>query len=142
MAAFNAIDFERKFQEALRAKQEIKREIDRVNRANKKAVDDYNRKAEAHNRKVVSDYNARVRQQNERTTANNRKIVAELNRQLRSTSSHVRYTEPEQRLADRVHVAVASLDPREYDTFLSYARIDGVRFPQFFCQSGRSIDCV
>src|SRR5699024_7765371 len=37
----------------------------------------------------------------------------------------VRYTESERVLADRVHEAVASLDPREYDVFLSYARIDG-----------------
>jgi len=28
-------------------------------------------------------------------------------------------------LADRVHEAVSTIDPREYDTFLSYARIDG-----------------
>jgi len=52
-------------------------------------------------------------------------VIADLNRQLRSASSAVRYTEPERRLADRVYEAVATLDPREYDSFLSYARIDG-----------------
>jgi hypothetical protein len=44
---------------------------------------------------------------------------------LRSPSSTIRYTEPERRLADRVHEAVAMIDSREYDSFLSYARIDG-----------------
>lgn len=52
-------------------------------------------------------------------------MIADLNRRLRSVSGAVRYTEPERRLADRVYEAVATLDPREYDSFLSYARIDG-----------------
>ncbi|MFS8086330.1 MAG: toll/interleukin-1 receptor domain-containing protein [Acidobacteriota bacterium] len=51
--------------------------------------------------------------------------MADLNRQLRSGSSTVKYTEPERHLADRVHQAIATLDAREYDSFLSYARIDG-----------------
>lgn len=108
-----------------RAEQEINREIDRVNRANKKAVEDYNRKAEAHNRKVVADYNARVNDHNRRAEAHNRQIIADLNRQLRSASSGIQYSEPERQLADRVHRAVATIDSREYDSFLSYARIDG-----------------
>jgi len=122
MAKFDANAFNRKIRDAQRrAQQQINREIDRVNRANKKAVDDYNRKADAHNRKVVADYNDRVRKAN----AHNRQVIAELNRQLRSASGTVRYTQPEQQLADRVYHAVAALDPREYDSFLSYARIDG-----------------
>jgi hypothetical protein len=126
MARFNPSEFKRKLREAQRrAEQEIKREIDRVNRANKKAVDDYNRKADAHNRKVTADYNARVKQHNRRADAHNKKVVADLNRQLRSGTGNVRYTETERRLADRVYEAVAILDPREYDSFLSYARIDG-----------------
>jgi hypothetical protein len=126
MARFNPSEFNRKLRAAQRkAEQETKREIDRVNRANKKAVADYNRKAEAHNRKVVADYNARVRQRNRRADAHNQKVIADLNRQLRSDTSRIRYTEPERRLADRVYEAVAALDPREYDSFLSYARIDG-----------------
>ena len=92
---------------------------------NKRAVDDYNRKAEAHNKEVIDNINRNIRQQNQRVATHNRQLVADLNRQLRSTSSTVRYTESERVLADRVHEAVASLDPREYDVFLSYARIDG-----------------
>jgi hypothetical protein len=126
MARFNPSELKRKLREAQRkAEQEIKREIDRVNRANKKAVDDYNRKVEAHNRKVVADYNARARQHNRRADAHNKKVIADLNRQLRSGTGSIRYTDPERRLADRVYEAVAALDPREYDSFLSYARIDG-----------------
>lgn len=108
-----------------RAEEQIKREVDRVNRANKKAVDEYNRKAEAHNRKIIADYNARVREHNRKANAHNKKVVADLKRQLRSPASAVRYTEQERRLADRVYEAVTTLDSREYDSFLSYARIDG-----------------
>jgi hypothetical protein len=126
MAGFSASEINRRLREAQRrAEQQLRREVDRVNRANKKAVDDYNRKAEAHNKKVVDDYNARVRDQNRKADTHNKKVIADLNRQLRSGSNTVRYTEPERRLADRVHEAVAAIDSREYDTFLSYARIDG-----------------
>ena len=71
---------------------------------NKKAVGACNRKDDAHNKKVSAD----------------------LNRQLRSASSGIRYTEPERRLADRVHGAVATIDFREYASVLSYARIDEI----------------
>ncbi len=126
MAKFNANEFNRKMREAQRkAEQQLKREIDRVNRVNKRAVDDYNRKAEAHNKKVVADYNSRVRDHNRKADAHNKRVIVDINRQLRSATSGVRYTEPERLLADRVHQAVATLDAREYDTFLSYARIDG-----------------
>lgn len=141
MARFNVNEFNRKMREAQRkAEQQLKREIDRVNRANKRAVDDYNRKAqahnkkviadynrkaEAHNKKVIADYNSRVRDHNRKADAHNKRVIADINRQLRSATSGVRYTEPERLLADRVHQAVATLDAREYDTFLSYARIDG-----------------
>lgn len=126
MAKFNPNELKRKIREAQRkAQQQVKREVDRVNRANKKIIDDHNRKVDAHNRKVVSDYNRSVRQHNQKADAHNRKVIADLNRQLRTASSPVRYSEPERQLADKVHEAVASLDPREYDSFLSYARIDG-----------------
>lgn len=126
MARFNANEFNRKMREAQRrAEQQLKQEVERVNRANKRAVDDYNRKVDAHNKKVIADHNARVREHNRKANAHNKKVIADLNRQLRSASSGVRYTEPERRLADRVYKAVATLDPREYDSFLSYARIDG-----------------
>jgi len=126
MAGFNVSDFNRKLREAQRkAQQDLKREVDRVNRANERAVAEYNRKAEAHNRQVVANYNARVREHNRKADAHNKQVIADLNRQLRSASSGVRYTTQERQLADRVHQAVGTLDPREYDAFLSYARIDG-----------------
>src|SRR5699024_10189989 len=126
MATFNPNELKRKLREAQRkAEQQVKREIDRVNRVNKRAVDDYNRKAEAHNKRVIDNLNRDIRQQNQKVATHNRQLIADLHRQLRSTSSTVRYTESERVLADRVHEAVASLDPREYDVFLSYARIDG-----------------
>jgi vacuolar-type H+-ATPase subunit E/Vma4 len=126
MVRFDANEFNRKMREAQRrAEQQIKREVDRINRANKKAVDDYNRKVDSHNRKVVADQNARIREHNRKVAAHNKKIIADLNRQLRSAVSSIRYTEEERHLADRVHNAVAAIDSREYDSFLSYARIDG-----------------
>jgi hypothetical protein len=141
MATFNINEFNRQLREAQRraeqeinrqlreaqrrAEQEFKREVDRVNRVNQRAVDDYNRRAEAHNRKVIADYNSRITDHNRKAEAQNKQVIADLNRQLRSASSGIQYTEPERRLADRVHEAVATLDSREYDSFLSYARIDG-----------------
>jgi hypothetical protein len=133
MARFNPNQIRQKIRQAQRQaeqklkqqvrqeEQKIQREVDKVNRANKRKVDTHNRGVDAHNRKVISDYNAGVR----RLNARNKQVIADLNRQLRSGSSSVRYTEPEQQLADRVHTAVGQLDPRDYDTFLSYARIDG-----------------
>lgn len=113
---------EQKFKQQVRkAERDIQREVDKVNRENRRKVDAHNRKVEAHNKKVISNHNASAR----RRSTRNKQIIADLNRQLRSGSSGVRYTEPEQQLADRVHTAVGQLDPRDYDTFLSYARIDG-----------------
>jgi|LSQX01.3.fsa_nt_gb chromosome segregation ATPase len=43
MATFNPNELKRKLREAQRKEaQQVKREIDRVNRVNKRAVDDYN----------------------------------------------------------------------------------------------------
>lgn len=137
MVRFNANELNRKIREAQRklerdlknaqrkAQQELKREVDRVNRHNKRVVDDYNRKVEAHNRKVVAETNAKISTHNRKADTHNKKVISEINRRLRSPSSSVRYTESEQALADRVHQAIGTLDSREYDSFLSYAKIDG-----------------
>ncbi|KAA9129681.1 TIR domain-containing protein [Marinihelvus fidelis] len=106
---------------ARQTEQKLQRELDKVIRENKRKVDAYNRRVDAHNKKVISNHNANVH----RVNTHNQKVIADLNRQLRSGHRGVRYTESEQRLADRVHTAVGLLDPREYDSFLSYARIDG-----------------
>ena len=120
MATFNVNEFNRKMREAQRkAGQHLKREIDRVNRVNKRAVDDYNRKAEAHNKKVIADYNSRVRDHNRKADAHNKRVIADINRQLRSATSGVRYTEPERLLADRVHQAVATL--RMYGNMIRFS---------------------
>jgi hypothetical protein len=82
----------------------------KVEQANKRAVDDYNRKVDAHNRKA---------------NAHNQRVIQDLNRQLRVASTGPRYTEPEEALADRVRRSLPDRDDRDWDSFLSYARIDG-----------------
>ena len=88
--AMSRSQFERQVREAQRKAQ---REIDRVNRANKKAVDDYNREVERHNRreidrvnrenkKAVDEYNRKVEQHNREADRHNQKVVDDLNRQL------------------------------------------------------------
>lgn len=126
---FDAARFEREIRAAQRkAEAQLKREtdaynreVDRVNRENQRRVDACNRKADQHNKKVVADYNRHVASVN----AHNRAVVGELNRQLSAASSGPRYTPQEQALADRVQRAVPQRDEREWDAFLSYARIDG-----------------
>lgn len=112
MARFNANGFNRKMREAHR-------------RAEQQLNAKWTESTARTRRKVIADHNARVRDHNHRANAHNKKVITDLNRQLRSASSSIRYTEPERRLADRVHGAVAMIDPREYDSFLSYARING-----------------
>jgi hypothetical protein len=100
--------------EVERVNRENQREVDRVNRENKRRVDARNRKVDQHNKKVV-----------DRVNRHNAAVIADLNRQLRAASTGPRYTVQEQALADRVHDALPERDTREWDTFLSYARIDG-----------------
>jgi hypothetical protein len=119
---FDAAKFNREMRAAQRkAEAQLKREIDRVNRENQRRVDAHNRKVDQHNKKVVAGYNRQL----DSVNAHNRAVIADLNRQLRAASSGPRYTPDEQALADRVQDAVAQHDGREWDTFLSYARIDG-----------------
>ncbi|QLQ15613.1 MAG: TIR domain-containing protein [Micropruina sp.] len=134
----SASEFNRRVREAQRkAERELQREIDRVNRANKKAVEDYNRKVDQHNRrevervnrenqKAVDDYNRRVAQHNRDADRHNQQVVAELNRRLAAPATRtVSYQPVERELVERVHGAIDFDDGREYDVFLSYARIDG-----------------
>ncbi len=126
MAKFSVSDLTRQLREAQRkADQQQKQVIDRINRENQRKVDEYNRRVDAHNKKAIADYNAAARDNNRRVVAHNNQVIADLNRRLRAPTGAVRYTDTERALADRVHNAVATIDPREYDTFLSYARIDG-----------------
>lgn len=114
--------------EARRQLAAYNREVDRVNRENQRRIDEYNRKVEQHNKKVIADHNREVAQYNRHVAnvnAYNQNLVSQLNRQLRAATSGPRYTPQEQALADRVQSAVIARDEREWDVFLSYARIDG-----------------
>ncbi|MDF3313465.1 TIR domain-containing protein [Rhodococcus sp. T2V] len=132
---FNAAKFQREMRNAQRkAEQEVQRqvraynqEVDRVNRANQRKVDDHNRAAQRHNQQVVDRFNrqvASVNAANAKANAHNKATISRLNSQLRAGQS-AQYTPAEQELAERVHTALLTQDEREYDTFLSYARIDG-----------------
>lgn len=119
---FDAAKLKRDLRAAQRkAAAELKRDVDRVNRENQRRVDSYNRKVEQHNKKVTADYNRHV----EAVNRHNKGVVADLNHRLRTGSSGPRYSLQEETLADRVQRAVANRDDREWDAFLSYARIDG-----------------
>ncbi|ANS32650.1 hypothetical protein R1CP_40350 (plasmid) [Rhodococcus opacus] len=135
-ARFDASKFQRQMREAQRqANQEAQRrvnaynrEVARVERENKRKVDNYNREVARRNQKVVDKYNRQVdavNAANRKADSHNRTVIASLNSQLRSASQGPRYTPAEQELADRVHEALIVQDEREYDAFLSYARIDG-----------------
>lgn len=99
----------------------INREIDRANREGQRRIDQHNRKAEQHNKREIAEHNRRV----DRANAHNAALFADLNRQLREARSGPRYTAREEALADRIQHAIPARDDREWDTFLSYARIDG-----------------
>jgi TIR domain len=116
-----------------RYNREVQREVDRVNRENQRRVDEHNRQADLHNRRVLGQHNRRVERvnaHNRAVDAQNRAVVADLSQRLNVASANPRYTVEEQALADRVQQAVAERDDREWDTFLSYARIDGVTVGQ------------
>lgn len=135
--AMSASEFNRKMRDAQRqAQREIQREIDRVNRANQRAVNEYNRQVDQHNRreidrvnrenkKAVDDYNRRVAQHNRAADQHNQQVVGEINRRLASATRTVTYQPVERELVERVHDAIDFDDGRDYDVFLSYARIDG-----------------
>lgn len=112
--------------EVAKAERELNRQVDHVNRENQRRVDAHNRRIDQHNRKVVDDHNRQVAARNRKADAHNRRVIADLNTQLREAASGLRYTESEQELADRVRGFLPDRDDREWDAFLSYARIDGV----------------
>lgn len=129
----NAAAFQRKIREHQR---KVQAEVDRVNRENKRRVDQYNRQVAQHNTRVEQEikrkadaYNrevARVNEHNRKVNQGNQAAIAELNRRLRQPATRgPRYTQQETGLADRIQQQVALYPDREYDVFLSYARIDG-----------------
>ncbi|MGW3422607.1 TIR domain-containing protein [Streptomyces phaeochromogenes] len=105
------------------ANRELKKAVDEANRE----IDQQNRKVEQQNRRAVAEYNRKVDAHNREADRHNQKEVDRINRELSRTASRptVSYTESERRLSDKVQEAVSTQDAREYDVFLSYARIDG-----------------
>lgn len=102
------------------------REVERVNRANQRKVDEHNRAVARQNQREIDRYNQHVtavNAANRKANEHNQRVIGELTAKLRS--SPVQYTPAEQELADRLHEALPAQGAREYDTFLSYARIDG-----------------
>jgi hypothetical protein len=100
--------------------QHNQRERERV-RENERRIAEHNRKVEAHNQRVLSEYNRQIQQVN----AHNQAAFSEMNQRLRVAESGPRYTIAERALADRIQQAIVQIDGREWDVFLSYARIDG-----------------
>jgi len=144
MAGINRAQLQARLRAAQRdAQRKLQAEVDRVNRENKRRVDEYNRQVRQRNQQVaqraqrqlddynrevarVNAHNEQVNQQNRRTNAKNAASVAAINRRLRSVSaSGPAYTPAEQSLADRIQEQATRYPDREWDAFLSYARIDG-----------------
>jgi transketolase len=110
-------EIRRKMRAAQRkAEREVKRDVDR-----------YNQKVDRQNRAAVAKYNREVDSNNRAADRHNKRVVAQLNRQLQGTVRSVaaNYSPEESVLAERVQEAIAVQETREYDIFLSYARIDG-----------------
>jgi hypothetical protein len=136
---FNEAAFRQQLTAAQRqAQQTMQRKLGKINRdvqqCNSQAIADYNRQVDAHNRQVearnrqaVADYNRRAATHNRAAERHNQQAMDDINRQIRSASSHttVRYTMEERQFADRVQEVISGQDEREYDIFLTYARIDG-----------------
>lgn len=129
MTKFDANKFRRDLQAAQRkAEAQVKRQVDEINRKNQRTVDDYNRNVRAQNQQVTSQFNRRVDVHNQevrKVNTHNARVVRDLQTRLRSADSGPRYTPAEQALADRVQDSLVTRDEREWDVFLSYARIDG-----------------
>lgn len=115
----------RKIREAQRR---LQREVNRVNRENKKAVEEHNRKVEQHNRDV---------------NRHNQKVVASINRELSGPArGTVKYRPAEKELVGRVRDAINFDDRREYDVFVSYARIDGDEVARSLAEALEERGCV
>lgn len=122
---FNSEEFQRKMRAAQRqAEQQARRELNKINQKLRTEV----RKVDQHNQRVIADHNRRV----EAANRHNEQVVNRLNKQLAAASRprSVTYTLEEQRLVDRVQEATLQQDERDYDIFLSYARLDGTEVAQ------------
>lgn len=137
------------------------REVDRVNRENRRRVEDYNRRVNRENQRRVDEANRRIRQHNdqvrrqaERIQQQNIRTINEHNRHIESVNQRnrkvdaqnrgiiadlsrrlnaARYSPQEEELTQRVADAIAAQDSREWDIFLSYAQIDGAEVGRELC---------
>jgi hypothetical protein len=137
MARFDPRKYEREVRAAQqKAEREFKRQVDANNRKAKahnkreedrvkREIDTHNRKAKAHNKREEDRVKREIDTHNRKAKAHNKTVIDNLNRQLRAASTGPRYTPTEEVLADRVVHALPERDEREWDSFLSYARIDG-----------------
>lgn len=114
-----------------------------VQAANRKAIDDHNRQVRAineHNRKINAANRTtarRVDDYNRRADAHNKSVVSSLNRSLTSRPS-ASLTEQDRALVGRVQDAIV-YDDREFDVFLSYAKIDGHETASELCKELEAI---
>lgn len=143
------------------------REVDRVNRENRRHVEEHNRRVARENQRRVDEANRKIRQHNdevrrqaERVHQQNARAINEHNSQIASVNQHnrkvdaqnkaaiadlsrrlnaARYSPQEEELALRVGEAIAAQDSREWDIFLSYAQIDGAEAGRELCEHLQSL---
>ncbi|WP_327039328.1 toll/interleukin-1 receptor domain-containing protein [Micromonospora maris] len=131
MRVLSVNEFRRQLRAAQRQAEQAAR---RAEAELRRKVAAYNRQVDAQNRKVVNEYNRLADQHNRRARAHNKKVIEDINRRLAAAGRpSVRYTPAEEELVERVYGAITH-DPRDFDIFLSYARIDGGRVASDLCQ--------
>lgn len=99
---------------------QLQSDLARLERESRQASEQLRANA-AHAQRELQRLDSQQRQAVARYNTN----ASALNRQLRSASEGPRYTPTEQALADRMHDRVIQYPERDYDVFLSYARLDG-----------------
>ena len=110
-------------QKIRQAQQKVQREVNKVQRENKRKVEKYNREI----KRTVNQINQAEKEYNRRADSHNRKVISAL---TRTRLTKIQYTESEQRLVDKIYDVVRKHDTREYDIFLSYTHIDGAEIAQ------------
>lgn len=134
---FNRVQFQSKMRAAQRkldqatrdAQRKLEQERRRVAQHNQRLAQERQRQVRAYAKEVdrVNAHNQTVNTHNRAVDRKNRAALEQMRRQLRSASSarEVRYTDSERVLVDRVHQGILKYPDKEYDAFISYARIDG-----------------
>jgi hypothetical protein len=114
-----------------RAEQQVRRNVSQINQKLQAEA----RRVDQHNQQAIARYNSHVdavNRHNQQVDRHNQQVVSRLNQQLVAASRPrtVKYTIEERQLVDRVQEAAALQEDRDYDVFLSYARIDGAATAQ------------